>query len=429
MLKTISGTFISKFLLALLNFATIILSTRLLGAEGRGEISFFGTNMVLVLLFTSLIGGPSLVYLTPRHNFFRFLIPTYAWAVVVSGFFCCFLYKTNQLTLQDFIFLFLSILFNSWKSTNMMVLLGKEKMKAWNWLALMHSVLLILFFLLFYFPIKIIGPSSFYWGLVLSNLLIWLWSFWLLFDLGEKIKLTIDRQLMSQLMAYGGLAQLANILQFANYRISYYYFMNMRTVDSAAELGKYSIAVSIAESVWIIGQSLATVQFSRLSNIEDPELRRKISVRMFKFNFLLNLLAVLILLSIPSWLYKFVFGGEEFGIVSTYIYWLALGIFMLGTSTSISAYFGGRGKYLPAVISSLIGNVITFFVCIFFMKDWGAIAAAVAASLSYTAITIYFLVCFLKEENLSLFAVVPGLKEVRIYYRWLRGGLYRWNNR
>jgi len=420
MLRTISGTFISKFLLALLNFGTIILSTRLLGAEGRGEISFFGTNMVLVLLFTSLIGGSSLVYLTPRHNFFRFLIPTYAWTVLVTGVFCCFLYQTHQLKGEDFVFLFSAILFNGWKSTNMMVLLGKEKMKAWNWLALMHSVLLILFFLLFYFPVKIMDPSSFYWGLVLSNVLIWLWSFWLLFDLGEKVKLNIDGHLIKQLMAYGGLAQLANILQFANYRISYYYFMNMHESNATAELGKYSIAVSIAESVWIIGQSLATVQFSRLSNIEEPALRRKISVRMFKFNFLLNLLAVLVLLCVPSWIYTLVFGGEEFGAVSTYIYWLALGIFMLGTSTSISAYFGGRGKYLPAVISSLVGNVITFFVCVFFMKDWGAIAAALAASLSYTAIAVYFLVCFLKEERLSLYTVIPDCKEVKLYYRWLR---------
>src|SRR6185312_10281968 len=112
------------------------------------------------------------------------------------------------------------------------------------------------------------------------------------------------------LMAYGGLAQLANILQFANYRISYYYFMNMHANHAAAQLGKYSIAVSIAESVWIIGQSLATVQFSRLSNIEDPALRRKISVRMFRFNFLLNFIAVFILVCVPSGIYKIVFGGE-----------------------------------------------------------------------------------------------------------------------
>ncbi|MDF2457523.1 MAG: hypothetical protein K0R51_3516, partial [Cytophagaceae bacterium] len=156
MLKTISGTFASKFVLALLNFGTIILSTRLLGAEGRGEISFFVTNMVLVLLFTGLLGGSSLVYLTPRYNFFRFLMPSYAWALLLTGVFCSFFYFTNQLPARDFYFLFFSILLNSWKSTNMMVLLGKEKIKAFNWLALIHSLLLILFFLLYYFAIDLL---------------------------------------------------------------------------------------------------------------------------------------------------------------------------------------------------------------------------------------------------------------------------------
>ncbi len=428
MLKTISGTFASKFLLALLNFGTIIISTRLLGAEGRGEISFFVTNMVLVLLFTGLLGGSSLVYLTPRYNFFRFLMPSYAWALLLTGGFCYFFYFTNQLPAQDFYFLFFSILFNSWKSTNMMVLLGKERIKAFNWLALIHSVLLILFFLLYYFALDSLNVESFYWGLVLSNLLIWIASSALLFNLGERITLAIDAHLLKQLFAYGALAQLANIIQFGNYRISYYYLMNMQG-DGASELGKYSIAVSIAESVWIVGQSLATVQFSRLSNVDDPLLRRKISVRMFKFNFLLNLLAVGLLLMVPARLYEIVFRGEEFGLVAVYIVWLAVGIFMLGTSTSISAYFGGRGKYWPAVISSVLGGLVTLFVCEFFMKDMGVLAAAIGASLSYTVVLFYFIWCFLKEERLSLASILPGIQELNLYYRWLRGGLYKWNNR
>ena len=428
MLKTISGTFASKFLLAILNFATIILSTRLLGAEGRGEISFFVTNMVLVLLFTSLLGGPSLVYLAPRYNFFRFLIPSYTWAFLLTVVFCYVLYMTHQLAFGDFYFLFFSILFNSWKSTNMMVLLGKEKMKSYNWLALIHSVLLLTFFLLFDFFIAVFSVESFYLAIVISNLLIWVWSFWVLFGLGEKVVLAIDRALIKKLFAYGGLAQLANIIQFANYRISYYYLMNMAG-EGAAGLGKYSIAVSVAESVWIIGQSLATVQFSKLSNVEDAVLRRKISVRMFRFNFLLNLLAIAILLCIPSWLYVYVFNGEEFSRVSTYILWLAPGIFALGISTSLAAYFGGKGAYWPNVISSALGALVTFTVCELFIKDLGIFAAAVGASLSYIAILIYFLISFLKKERLSLHAILPGIQQVKIYYRWLRGGLYKWNNR
>jgi O-antigen/teichoic acid export membrane protein len=428
MLKTISGTFASKFVLALLNFATIIISTRLLGAEGRGEIIFFVTNMVLVLLFTGLLGGSSLVYLTPRYNFFRFLIPSYGWAFILTVCFCYFFLYTDQVSLHNFYFLFFAILFNSLKSTNMMVLLGKERIKVFNWLALGHSALLILLFLFYYFSLGVLSVESFYWGVLLSNLLIWLVSLWFLFGLGEKVTLGIDSHLIKQLFAYGGLAQLANIIQFGNYRISYYYLMNMPG-EGAAELGKYSIAVSVAESVWIIGQSLATVQFARLSNVEDACLRRKISLRMFKFNFLLNLFAVVFLLMVPSSLYEIVFGGKEFGMVSTYIAWLAVGIFMLGTSTSLSAYFAGRGHYWPAAISSILGGVVTLVVCEFFMKDKGVVVAAIGASLSYTVVLLYFLWCFMKKERLSLQEVLPGIQELNLYYRWLRGGLYKWNNR
>ncbi len=418
MLKTISGTFASKFTLALLNFATIILSTRLLGAAGRGEISFFVTNMVLILLFTNLVGGPSLVYLTPRHNFFKFLIPIYTWTLLVTITFCLLFLYYNQVEWSDFYFLFFATLFNSWKSSNLMVLLGKEKLAAFNWLALVHSVFLIVLFLVFYYPFQWLHVESFYWGVVLSNVLVWIWSLYLLFKLGEPIDLKIDKILFKQLISLGWLAQLANIIQFINYRISYYYLMNSPT-SGAAELGKYSIAVSIAESVWIIGQSLATVQFSKLSNVDNPIERKKISLRLFKLNFVLNVFAVMALLCIPASIYVWMF-GLGFEVVSSYILWMAIGILALGISTSMSAYFSGRGMYKPVIYSSLWGVFFTVVVCQIFIYDWGVQAAAWATTLSYTALCIYFLMRFLQAENLSWSKLLPGYADFKVHRRWLK---------
>jgi O-antigen/teichoic acid export membrane protein len=418
MLKTISGTFASKFGLALLNFGTIILSARLLGAAGRGEISFFVTNMVLILLFTNIVGGPSLVYLTPRYNFFKFLIPVYAWTLFITLLFCLLFLQYHQVSTSDFYFLFLATLFNSWKSSNMMILLGKEKMAAFNWLALVHSVFLIGLFLLFYYPFHQISVESFYWGVLLSNVIVWLWSFLLLFKLNETIAFTFDNMVCRQLIALGWMAQMANIIQFANYRISYYYLMNSPS-QGASELGKYSIAVSIAESVWIIGQSLATVQFSKLSNVDDAKERKKISLRLFKLNFTLNLIAVFVLLCIPASLYLWMF-GEGFDMVSQYIQWMAIGIFSLGVSTSISSYFGGRGMYKPAIYSSLWGVFFTVLICHFFIPTWGVQAAAWATTISYTALCIYFLIVFLNAEQVSLSKLLPGYGDFNLYRRWLK---------
>lgn len=422
MLKTISGTFASKFTLAILNFATIVISTRLLGAAGRGEISFFVTNMVLILLFTNIVGGSSLVYITPRSNFFKCLIPIYAWSFIVTFIFCGVFLYYNQVYASDFYFLFLATLFNSFKSANMMVLLGKEKLKAFNWLALVHSVFLIVLFLLFFYPGEVVKIESFYWAVLLSNAIVWIWSTILLFKLGEPFDVSIDKDLLRQLISIGGIAQFANIIQFANYRISYYYLMNSAS-NGAAELGKYSVAVSIAESVWIIGQSLATVQFSRLSNVEDAIERRKISVRLFKLNFILNFVAVLVLLCIPSTLYSWVFGEGGFGLVRSYIVWMSLGIFALGVSTSVSAYFGGRGIYKPAVISSLWGVLFTVIICHWYIDLYGVTAAAIATSVSYSAICIYFVFRFLKAENVQFLKLMPGINDVKSYSRWVHSKL------
>lgn len=419
MLKTISGTFASKFVLALLNFGTIIISTRLLGASGRGEISFFVTNMVLILLFTNIVGGGSIVNLTPKYNFFKVLMPVYFWAFVLSVLVCLLFLYFNQLKTSDFYFLFFATLFNSWKSSNLMVLLGKEKLKAFNWLALLHSVFLIFLFLLFYYPFQVISVESFYWGVVLANLIIWLWSGGILFMQGERFTIEIDRKLLRQLISLGWVAQLSNIIQFINYRISYYYLMNSPS-NGSTELGKYSIAVSVAESVWIIGQSIGTVQFSRLSNIENSFERKKISLRLFKLNFILNFIAILVLICIPSSLYTWVFGSTGFSLVSTYILWMAIGIFALGVSLSFSSYFGGKGEYSIAVYATSWGVFFTFIICHFFIEKAGVVAAAFSASLSYSALCIYFGYRFMKAESISVLNLLPGYRDIMLYVRWTK---------
>jgi O-antigen/teichoic acid export membrane protein len=241
---------------------------------------------------------------------------------------------------------------------------------------------------------------------------------YLLFRLEERVDFKIDKFLWKQLWSLGWMAQLANIIQFVNYRISYYYLMNSST-GGTADLGKYSIAVSIAESVWIIGQSLATVQFSKLSNIENSAERKKISLRLFKLNFMLNGLAVLTLLFTPSFIYVWIFGAG-FDVVSRYIFWMALGIFSLGVATSMSAYFSGRGMYKHVIYASLWGVLFTVLICHSFIPTYGVQAAAWATTVSYTALCTYFLIVFLKTEQVSITKLLPGYSDFNLYRRWLK---------
>ncbi|MBL4655359.1 MAG: hypothetical protein JKY33_06015, partial [Bacteroidia bacterium] len=96
MFKKIISTIGSKFLITGLNFATVILTTQALGAEGRGEVSLFFLNIVIVMMFNDFVGGGALVYLIPRNEPFKVLIPSYIWGILCSA---CISFLLNTLGL------------------------------------------------------------------------------------------------------------------------------------------------------------------------------------------------------------------------------------------------------------------------------------------------------------------------------------------
>src|SRR3954464_34152 len=77
-------TFFNRFFIAILNFLTIIITARYLGAEGRGIISLFVLNLTVIFMTGSFIGGPGLVYLVPRHDPSKLLNASYLWTLVSS---------------------------------------------------------------------------------------------------------------------------------------------------------------------------------------------------------------------------------------------------------------------------------------------------------------------------------------------------------
>lgn len=87
MIKSIFSTFTTRVFSLIISFATLILTTNYLGAEGRGYISLLTASAGLINLFSGFIGGAALVYLIPRNKSRNFVIQSailsYFWA-----FFC-----------------------------------------------------------------------------------------------------------------------------------------------------------------------------------------------------------------------------------------------------------------------------------------------------------------------------------------------------
>lgn len=108
-------------------------------------------------------------------------------------------------------------------------------------------------------------------------------------------------------MHFGSLAQLGNIIQYLNYRFS---FFILNEYSGLAAVGIYSVSVTLVETVWIVSGSIALVEYSKISNIRDNEHARRLAIKLSKGSFLITLFLVSLLLCIsPDW-FAIIFGRD-----------------------------------------------------------------------------------------------------------------------
>ena len=83
MISKISSTFAYKAIIVLANFLLVVLVSKQLGSVGRGEMSLFMTDFVLVLLFTGIVAGSAMSYYVPQKDLFTLSFIAYGWSVLV----------------------------------------------------------------------------------------------------------------------------------------------------------------------------------------------------------------------------------------------------------------------------------------------------------------------------------------------------------
>lgn len=84
MKKLIFNTFSIKLLTAISGFLTAIVVSRYLGTSGKGEQSLILATISIVLIFSNIIGGATLVYFSIRIPKFHLILLSYLWSLFIS---------------------------------------------------------------------------------------------------------------------------------------------------------------------------------------------------------------------------------------------------------------------------------------------------------------------------------------------------------
>jgi O-antigen/teichoic acid export membrane protein len=397
MFKNILSTITTRILVALLTLIMVLVNARYLGAEKVGTIGLIILAIAILQLISNLVGGGVLVYLVPRAQLVKLFLPSCGWAILTSAL-GTFLLNTLHLIPTGYaIHVFFLALLLSLFTVNFMVLMAEERIRAYNYISLLQVVILFVVLMFFFFGLGKREVMVYLYGLYVSYIFAFLSSLILIVSSFKKKEILGSGKIIRELVHLGSVMQVGNILQFFNYRLSYYFiefFLNR------AALGVYSVGVQLSESIWLIAKSIHMVQYTRISNEKDEKYAAKLTLNLVKISFVLTLLS-LILIMVLLHLFFFLILKPEFQQVPVIMYTLAAGILTFSISIILSPYFSGLGKPIHNTISAAIGLLFTLILCIFLIPRLGLIGAGLAATFSYIAATVYQFTIFIKMTKVK----------------------------
>lgn len=395
-IKKIISTVFSRVILSGIGFALAVLTSRYLGASGKGDVSLFVLNVTIVQLINNFVGGNFIAYLIPRKNFMHLLLISYVWAAVTSVFVPAFLFTFGIIPHHELFPLMYVSFFFSIFSIHIVLFVGKEEIGKYNFITLFQSFMLISVFMYF---IKFKKDASylfyvdaFFYSVTVAVLI----SFFLLAKHLHRFSFDGMWAVFKEAFKGGLVLQLGTIAQLLNYRLSF--FILDLEPEGRSQVGIYSVAVQIGEALWLVGHSAGLVLYSKVTNLQDPAYAKRLTIALVKTVLLITVAMMAIVLLLPTSFYEFVF-GKGFGEVKPCLWPLSIGIVILSSGILFSAYFVGIGKTGISAVGSAIGLVITLTLGFILIPEYGTVGAAITASISYSAGVLYQFFLFMREPG------------------------------
>jgi len=206
--------------------------------------------------------------------------------------------------------------------------------------------------------------------------------------------LTCSRGAFKDALTFGVQGHLGSVLQFLNYRLDM--FM-VSFFTGAADLGYYTVAVSLAEMLWYLPDAAGFVLFPKTASAE-PEAARRFTPKVARLLLFITALAAvgLFLVSRPLIVTLYT---KQFLPALRPLWVLLPGVVALSYSKVIFSDLSGRGKPYYGTLASLVSVVLTLGLNPLLIPRWGIIGAAVVSSLAYAANAAAAVVFYTRETG------------------------------
>ena len=391
-------------------FSAMIIA-RILGADGQGKYALI---ILLPNMFYTLFnaGTPtSTVYFLGQKEYLledifkTNLIIAIVLSVVTGILSCLFIYIYQDVFYEHIEWSILATSLISlpfiFLTKNLQVIFqGKEEFEKFNLVVILNQLGVFVFCIVFliFLEWSLFGAVA---AFVSSQLLVFSTLFYFL---KQEFNLTLNTGRFSKSycknsFSYGLKGHISNILAFINYRVDLFiiaYYLN----DVA--VGLYSVAVTIVERIWVVSQSVSTVLFARVSNLNTDIERAKFTAIVARNVLFISFLGGVLLYFFGGWLIYLLFGKEFTDSITPFI-WLIPGVVLLSFARILSNFFSGIGKPEINTYVASFTTILNIGLNIYLVPKFGVIGAAIATSITYTLNMVIKTTIYAVMNKMSLF--------------------------
>jgi O-antigen/teichoic acid export membrane protein/glycosyltransferase involved in cell wall biosynthesis len=214
---------------------------------------------------------------------------------------------------------------------------------------------------------------------------------------GVKLRPMLQWDVLSKLLAFGIQIYSCSLFLYLNYRVDLFL---VRSKLDLYQTGLYSTAVTLAEILWMVPNSLGTVLFPSMARSSE-EGREALTLAICRSSFWMMAILCGILALGRNLALRFIF-GERFVEAGPALLGLLPGILAMSLQFILGTALSGRGRPLPVALGAAIGFGANVFLNLAWIPRYGILGASLASSVSYTLVTLVVLIAYLRISDSRL---------------------------
>jgi O-antigen/teichoic acid export membrane protein len=400
-IKNISYTFLTQIPTIILSVASSIFSTRVIGAAGSGEIALFQSFVqIFTLLFCFSFNGAVTYFVSSGKiaaekmtglGLLVLLSSTLLLALILGSDLLFFNVIPHYVTGKTHSIVCAYLLANFFL-TNLVTfihpfLFSVKKFNTVNRMLIFSSVLNTLALgIMFGLHIGKIHLFSLEEFLMLSvfvqaiSACFWVYFFLKHFEIPNLFHFHLGE--LKGVMNFILVGHLSTFINYFNLQVDIWF------VDhycGKTELGYYSKAANIAQMLWLISNPIATILTPYL--IEKNEGKAEMFGFYARLNGTFIMASAILLFFISPWFFPAFFGADF--VNSVFAFKLLLpGVVIMSLNKVFSVYVYSENKIFYNLLATIIGLAFTLTLDLLLIPGYGSKGAALASSVSYTAVTV-----------------------------------------